>query len=271
MTMVVHPRAVVTGAGSGLGRAFCVELSRRGARVVGADLREQGLRETAALLPGAPMEVFVGDVAKRETVDELARFANEKLGGVDLVVNNAGVAVAGEVGTVSGDDWAWIVGVNLLGVAHGCEAFVPGMRRQGSGHVINVASLAGIACAPTMAPYNATKAAVIALSETLAGELQGTGVGVTVLCPSFFPTNILADSRGGDPKAMGMASKMMARSKWTADDVARITLDGAAAGQLYVLPHAEGRLLWWAKRGAPQAFHHGAAAVLARLQKRMSR
>jgi NADP-dependent 3-hydroxy acid dehydrogenase YdfG len=270
VTLVVHPRAVVTGAGSGLGRAFCVELSRRGARVVGADVRESGLKETAALLSGAPMETFVGDVSKRETVDELARFAHEKLGGVDLLINNAGVAVAGEMGTVSGDDWSWIVGVNLLGVAHGCEAFIPAMRKQNSGHVINVASLAGIACAPTMAPYNATKAAVIAISETLAGELHGTGVGVTVLCPSFFPTNIMNDARGGELKAKGMAEKMMAKSKWSAADVARMTLDGAAAGQLYVLPHAEGRLLWWVKRGAPQAFHHGAATVLAKLQKRMS-
>ena len=269
--MVMHPRAVVTGAGSGLGRAFCVELARRGASVVGADVREEGLKETAALMSGGSMEAFVGDISKRETVDALARFAQEKLGGVDLLINNAGVAVAGEMGTVSGDDWNWIVGVNLLGVAHGCEAFIPAMRRQGSGHVINVASLAGIACAPTMAPYNATKAAVIAISETLAGELHGTGVGVTVLCPSFFPTNIMADSRGGDVKGRGMAEKMMAKSKWSADDVARMTLDGAAAGQLYVLPHAEGRLLWWVKRTAPQSFHHGAATALAQLQKRFSR
>ena len=261
----------MTGAGSGLGRAFCLELSRRGARVVGADLKEQGLQETAALMTGAPMETFVCDVSKRDEVEAMERFAREKLGGVDLLINNAGVAVSGDMGTVSGDDWAWIVGVNLLGVAHGCEVFVPGMRRQNSGHVINVASLAGIACAPSMAPYNATKAAVIAISETLVGELNGTGVGVSVLCPSFFPTNILADSRGSDAKSRGMAERMMAKSKWTAEDVARMTLDGAAAGQLYVLPHVEGRLLWWVKRGAPQAFHHGAATVLAKLQKRMAR
>lgn len=270
MTLVVHPRAVVTGAGSGLGRAFCIELSRRGARVVGADVREEGLKETAALMPGAPMEIFVCDVSKRESVDALERFAQEKMGGVDLLINNAGVAVAGEMGTVSGDDWSWIVGVNLMGVAHGCEAFIPAMRRRRSGHVINVASLAGIACAPTMAPYNATKAAVIAISETLAGELTDTGVGVTVLCPSFFPTNIMEGSRGGDPKGRKMAEKMMAKSKWSAEDVARMTLDDAAAGQLYVLPHAEGRLLWWVKRSAPQAFHSGAATMLAKLQKRMS-
>lgn len=268
--MVVHPRAVVTGAGSGLGRAFCIELSRRGGRVVGADVRGEGLNETAALLPGAPMETFVCDVSKRESVDDLARFAHEKLGGVDLLINNAGVAVAGVMGTVSGADWSWIVGVNLLGVAHGCEAFIPAMREQKSGHIINVASLAGIACAPSMAPYNATKAAVIAISETLAGELTDTGVGVTVLCPSFFPTNIMEGSRGGDPRTRGMAEKMMAKSKWTAEDVARMTLDGAAAGQLYVLPHVEGRVLWWVKRSAPHAFHRGAATVLAKLQKRMS-
>lgn len=271
MTLVVHPRAVVTGAGSGLGRAFCVELSRRGARIVGADVREEGLRETAALLPGAPMETFACDVSRREEVEALSRHAEEKLGGVDLLINNAGVAVSGDVGTVSGDDWAWIVGVNLLGVAHGCEVFVPGMKRRGAGHVINVASLAAIACAPSMAPYNATKAAVVAISETLVGELNGTGVGVSVLCPSFFPTNIAANARGTDPKMKGVVDKLMAQSKWTAADVARMTLDAAAAGQVYVLPHAEGRLLWWAKRGAPQAFHQGAAKVLARARNRLAR
>lgn len=238
--------------------------------MVGADVREEGLKETAAMLSGAPMEAFVCDVSKRESVDALERFAQERLGGVDLLINNAGVAAAGEMGTVSGEDWTWIVGVNLLGVAHGCEAFLPAMRRQKSGHVINVASLAGIACPPTMAPYNATKAAVIAISETLAGELHDTGVGVTVLCPSFFPTNIMESSRGGAQSDRGMAEKMMAKSKWSADDVARMTLDAAAAGQLYALPHAEGRLLWWLKRSAPQTFHNGAATVLASLQRRLS-
>ncbi len=271
MTLVVHPRAVVTGAGSGLGRAFCLELSRRGARVVGADLKEEGLKETAALMTGAPMETFVCDVSKRDEVEVMERFAREKLGGVDLLINNAGVAVSGEMGTVSGDDWAWIVGVNLMGVAHGCEVFVPGMRKQNSGHVINVASLAGIACAPTMAPYNATKAAVIAISETLVGELDNTGVGVSVLCPSFFPTNIAANARGTDAKMKGVVDRLMSQSKWSADDVARMTLDAAAAGQVYVLPHVEGRLLWWVKRGAPQAFHQGAAKVMARARSRLAR
>lgn len=271
MTLVVHPRAVVTGAGSGLGRAFCLELSRRGARVVGADLKEEGLKETAALMTGAPMETFVCDVSKRDEVEAMERFAREKLGGVDLLINNAGVAVSGEMGTVSGDDWAWIVGVNLMGVAHGCEVFVPGMRKQNSGHVINVASLAGIACAPTMAPYNATKAAVIAISETLVGELDNTGVGVSVLCPSFFPTNIAANARGTDAKMKGVVDRLMSQSKWTAGDVARMTLDAAAAGQVYVLPHVEGRLLWWVKRGAPQAFHQGAAKVMARARSRLAR
>ncbi len=271
MTLVVHPRAVVTGAGSGLGRAFCLELSRRGARVVGADVKEEGLKETAALMTGAPMETFVCDVSKRSEIEALERFAREKLGGVDLLINNAGVAVSGDMGTVSGDDWDWIVGVNLMGVAHGCEVFVPGMRQQNSGHVINVASLAGIACAPSMAPYNATKAAVIAITETLVGELNNTGVGVTVLCPSFFPTNIAANARGTDPKMKGVVDRLMAQSKWTADDVARMTLDSAAAGQVYVLPHVEGRLLWWVKRGAPQAFHQGAAKVMARARSRFAR
>ena len=261
-------RAVVTGAGSGLGRAFCEELASRGASIVGADVNEAGLRETGARLGGARWETFLGDVSRRSTVEDLHRVALERLGGVDLVINNAGVAVAGELGSVSEADWGFIVGVNLLGVAHGCEVFVPTMRAQRSGHVLNVASLAGLVSSPGMGPYNATKAAVVALSETLYGELRGTGVGVTVLCPSFFPTNIARDGRGSDERMKALAESLMKRSPITARDVARIALDGAAKGRLYVLPHREGKVLWWLKRGAPKAFYDGTAAALARVRKR---
>src|SRR6185312_10510780 len=112
-----------------------------------------------------------------------------------LVINNAGVAVGGRVGEVALDDWRWIMGVNLWGVIHGCHVFATQLRAQGSGHILNVASAAGLLAPPGMAPYNVTKAAVVALSETLRGELRDAGVGVTVLCPTFFRTNIAASSR----------------------------------------------------------------------------
>ena len=252
MSIPDRPTCVVTGAGSGLGRAFCLELARRGGRLIVSDVNEASARETAAMLGGAEAHVFRCDVSVRAEVEALAAFADEKLGGADVVINNAGVAVTGDIGAISDADWQWIVGINLWGPIYGCELFVPGMKRRGRGHVINVASLAGIANAARMGPYNVTKAGVIALSETLHGELEGTGVGVSVLCPSFFPTNIMNSSRGAQGREHAMASKLMAKSAITADDVARITLDAAARGELHVLPHVEGRWLWRMRRLAPQ-------------------
>ncbi len=267
MSIPDRPSCVVTGAGSGLGRALCVQLARRGGRVVVSDVNEDAARATAAMLGGAEAHVFRCDVSKRDEVDAMARFADEVMGGVDFVANNAGVAVSGEVGEVPDADWRWIMGVNLWGVIHGCEAFLPAMKRRGRGHVLNVASLAGIANAARMGPYNVTKAGVIALSETMHGELRGTGVGVSVLCPSFFPTDIVKNGRGGHPQESAFAEKLMARSPHSADDIARLSLEGCARGELHILPHAEGRWFWRARRLMPQRSLDFAMRLRKRVQK----
>ena len=256
MSLPNHPRAVVTGAGSGLGRAFCVELASRGARIVAADIDLASAEETARLVAGAGGEAIArrADVALADDVEALAAEAERAFGGADLVVNNAGVAVGGQVGTVPLDDWKWIVGVNLWGVVHGCHVFLPRFKAQGSGHVINVASAAGLLSAPEMGPYNVTKAGVVALSETLAGELAGTGVGVTVLCPTFFRTNIARSGRDHTTRGMKAIDKLMDRARIQAPDVARIALAAADHGDLYALPHADGRWMWRAKRLAPGVF-----------------
>jgi short-subunit dehydrogenase len=133
---------------------------------------------------------------------------------------------------------------------------VPKMRAQGGGHVINVASSAGLLCTPTMAPYNVTKAAVVALSETMAAELKSANIGVTVLCPTFFRTKIADNSRHhGDAQAMGQVGKMMDRAKVQAPEVARFALDAAAQRILYALPHADGSWLWRLKRLSPERFY----------------
>jgi NAD(P)-dependent dehydrogenase (short-subunit alcohol dehydrogenase family) len=124
------------------------------------------------------------DVTRLADVRSLAEACT---GAVDLVVNNAGVGAGGRIGELSIEDWRW-TDVDLYGVIHGCHVFVPILREQGRGHVLNVASAAGLLCAPHMAAYNVAKAGVVALSETLAAELAGSGVGVTVLCPTFFKT-----------------------------------------------------------------------------------
>jgi NAD(P)-dependent dehydrogenase (short-subunit alcohol dehydrogenase family) len=256
MALPPAPRAVVTGAGSGLGRALCREVVRRGGRVVVSDVDLEAARATVALLGGADAHAVACDVTRLDAVERLAAAVERLLGGVDLVVNNAGVAVGGDVGNVPMADWRWVIDVNLWGPIHGCHVFVPRLRRQGCGHVLNVASAAGLLAAPGMGPYNVTKSSVVSLSETLYGELAGSGVGVTVLCPTFFQTNIANASRlTGAPERLEMVTRLMARAKLQADDVARIALDAVARGALYVLPHPDGRWLWRVKRVAPRLFH----------------
>lgn len=248
--------AVVTGAGGGLGRALCVALARRGARMVVADVHQARCEETARLVEqaGGEATVVVTDVVDPAQVERLAQEAERVLGRLDLVVNNAGVAAAGPVGEASLADWQWIVGINLWGVIHGCHYFVPRLVRQGSGAVLNVASLAGIACAPGMASYNTTKAAVIGLSETLAAEVSGDNVGVTVLCPAFFKTNLMETMRVSDAHFRTMAEAAFANSRMTADEVATAALQAVERRQLYCLPMREGRILWRLKRLMPQRY-----------------
>jgi NAD(P)-dependent dehydrogenase (short-subunit alcohol dehydrogenase family) len=263
MSQFKPTRAVVTGAGSGLGREFCLELARRGARVMASDVKLEDARATAEAC-GNDSHAVRCDVSDPAQVEALAQIAEQKLGPIDLVINNAGVAVGGAVGEISLEDWRWIVGVNFWGVIHGCHAFLPRMKARGAGHVLNVASAAGLIYAPLLAPYNMTKAAVVALSETLAAELGGTGVGVTVLCPTFFQTNIAKSSRttGSVTGMLAETEKMMRFNKIQADGVARFALDACEAGELHALPHADGRWLWRLKRAIPSKFPILAAKAL---------
>jgi NAD(P)-dependent dehydrogenase (short-subunit alcohol dehydrogenase family) len=256
MSLPDRPRAVVTGAGSGLGRAFCIELAARRARIVAADIDLPSVEETARLVAGAGGEAVTlrADVSRAEDVEALAAEADRAYGGADLVVNNAGVAVAGPVGTIPLEDWKWILGVNLWGVIHGCHTFVPRFRAQGHGHVLNVASAAGLIAGGEMAAYNVTKSGVVALSETLAAELAGTGIGVTVLCPTFFRTNIIRSSRDHSTRGAEVGEKLMDRARVQAPDVARFALAAADRGDLYALPHADGRWAWRLKRLVPGTF-----------------
>lgn len=259
--------AVVTGAGSGIGRAFALELARRGGRVVCADINLAAARETVKLIEelGSAGTALRCDVSKIEDVEALAAKAETWLKGPPtVVINNAGVGAGGKpVGATSMDDWNWVLGVNLWGVIHGCHVFAPTLRAAGRGGIINVGSTASFAAAPMMGPYNVSKAAVLALSETMAAELQGSGVHITALCPTFVKTNIVKDGRI-DAGTSGFAEKVM---KWTgieADGVAKQTLDALDRNQLYVLPQLEARAIWRMKRLAPSLYARG-AGVLNRL------
>lgn len=264
MPFPTAPRAVVTGAGGGLGRAFCEELARRGARIVASDVNLAAVETTVARLGSPHAHAVRCDVTQLADVEALADEANARMGGVDLVINNAGVAVAGQIGVVPVESWRWIVEINLFGPIHGCHVFVPLLRRQGTGHIINVSSAAGLFAAPNLGPYNATKSAVVALSEALYGELAGTGVGVSVLCPTFFQTGIVDAGRThADPDLLELVRGLMSRAKVQASDVARIALDRAARGDLYILPHFDGRAMWGFKRFLPNVYSRLTPKLLA--------
>jgi NAD(P)-dependent dehydrogenase (short-subunit alcohol dehydrogenase family) len=262
--------AVVTGAGSGLGRAISLELAKRGWNVLVSDVRTEGAEETATLVRERGREALVSrcDVARIDDVEALARLADERFGGADLLVNNAGVAAGGLVGDVPLEDWKWVLDVNLWGTIHGCHVFVPRMKRRRSGHVLNVASAAGFLSAKGMGPYCVTKAGVVALSETMSIELEPEGIGVTVLCPTFFMTNILKSSRGADERMRALADIAMRRSKITAESVAATAIDACEKKRLYALAGEDGRWLWRLKRLHPEVFGRRAHGLLERTLER---
>ncbi len=258
--------AIVTGAGSGIGRAFALELAARGGRVVCADIDLASATDTVAKIGGTDRALAVQcDVGVEQAVVGLADTSEKWFAGpFDLVINNAGIGAGGKaIGNSSLDEWRKVVEVNLWGVIYGCHTFVPRLRAWGRGGVINVASAASFAAAPGMAAYNVTKAGVLALSETLAAELTGTRIRVTVLCPTFVPTNIANTERITDASRR-MAAKMMKRSAFSPERVAKLTLDAHAAGTLHVVPQLDARLLWRLKRLTPAGYTR-AVGFLARL------
>jgi len=163
------------------------------------------------------------------------------------------VSSGGRIGEAPIADWRWTIEVDLFGVIYGCHVFVPMLRRQGHGHVLNVASAAGLVYAPRMGAYNVSKAGVVALSETLAAELLGTNVGVTVLCPTFFQTDIAKSGRFHDPGTRAVAERLVAKGK-TAESIAKAALRSVESGELFCVPMLDGRVFWRLKRLAPWLF-----------------
>ncbi len=257
-------RAVVTGAGSGIGRAFALELARRGGRVVCSDLNPATAEATAETIreQGGHALAVSCDVSVLEQVEALADRAQQWFGEAPtLVINNAGVGAGGKpVGEISMEDWHWVIGVNMWGVVHGCHVFTPRLRAGGGGGIINVCSTASFAAAPSMGPYNASKAAVLALSETLAAETAGAGITVTALCPTVVKTNIFRDGRI-DESVTPLMNKWVSLTGVSAEGVAGTTLKALDKGRLYVLPQVDARLIWRAKRYLPTTYARGAGLL----------
>ncbi len=199
MDTIDQRTAVITGAASGMGLAFARRFAREGANVVLADVEAGALDLAVDQLRSAGAEVLGvrTDVSRADEVEALAATAIEHYGRVNVVCNNAGVAAGGPIWELTLSDWEWTLGVNLWGVIHGIRSFVPHLIEHGDAHVVNTASIAGHLSYPYMGAYNASKHAVVTISETLHHELQmaGSSVGVSVLCPGLVNTGILDSDR----------------------------------------------------------------------------
>lgn len=249
--------AVVTGAGSGIGAAFAVELAKRGGRVVCSDIDENAARTTAdaIIAAGGEATLLRCDVSQIDDVTALASQAQSWFGGPPtVVINNAGVGAGGlPIGEMSLDDWQWVLDINLWGPIYGCHVFAPILRDAGYGGIINVASAAAFGAAPGMAAYNVSKAGTLSLSETLAAELSGTGVNVTVLCPTFVKTNIVDAGRISE-RSTQLADRLMRWTGFSPGRVARTCLDTLDRGGLYCMPQPDARIGWGIKRLTPTVY-----------------
>jgi len=257
--------AVLTGAGSGFGLEMARIGARLGMKLVLADVQQDALDAAAAEVAalGAPVLAVRMDVSQASEVEALGRATLERFGAPHLVFNNAGVASGGLIWENTAADWTWVLGVNLMGVAHGVRVFTPMMLAAAKadpnwrGHIVNTASMAGLLNAPNMGVYNVSKHAVVALTETLYQDLAlvTDQVSASVLCPYFVPTGISQSHRNRPLKTPGismsarptpsqlisqaMSDKAVASGKVSAAEVAQAVLDAVAAGQFYVLSHPQ--------------------------------
>ncbi|MEO6997273.1 MAG: SDR family NAD(P)-dependent oxidoreductase [Terracoccus sp.] len=245
-------RVLVTGAASGLGLALVKAFVGRGDRVLATDISTDRPATLPALVDYLPLDVRSDEAWSAALERVLA-----SMGGLDLLVNNAGVAAAGRIDVATMEEWQWIVDINLLGVVRGCRTFTGLFKDQGSGHIVNTASLAGLVHAPGMSAYNTVKAGVVALSETLVHELAPHGITVSVICPSFFRTNLTDSFRGADAEVEQAGAAMVTRSRRTADQVAATVIRGIDARRDIILTDPEGRIVWRVKRFARPLYRAG--------------
>jgi len=248
--------AVITGAGSGLGRGLALEFAKLNWRVAVCDIEESRISETVRLVneaggEGLPVQC---DVTQYEQIEAMAKAVLGKWGGADILINNAGVPVSGYFEKIPLENWRFEIDVMLMSVIYGCRVFIPVFKKQGWGHIVNTASAAAITASGEMGPYSITKAGVVALSETLYSEFRGCNIGTTVLCPSFFKTNLLDKARYCDERQRRMAEAFFEKySTGTVESVSRAALKGIRKNKLYVLPQLDIKIMWFMKRMAPSA------------------
>lgn len=254
--------AVVTGAASGIGRATALQLAERGCALALADIDREGLEETARQASRFQTKVTVDvvDVSSSSAVEAFARHVESNHGGAHILVNNAGVVIAGPFAEQRLEDLEWMVGINYWGVVYGCHHFLPLLRRQDEGHIVNLSSLFGLLGLPQQSGYCATKAAVRALSESLYAELRRERIGVTTVHPGCIDTSIVRSGRVGDEAMRRSVQALFDRRGASPSVVARAIVRAIEKDQLFVRVRPETIATDWLKRLFPAAIHRFIAA-----------
>lgn len=266
----MQKRMMITGAGSGLGRELALRWAREGWQLALADVNEAGLAESLQLVREAGGDGFVMrcDVRDYSQLTAVAQTCEERFGGLDVLVNNAGVSAGGFFGDLSLEDWDWQLAINLMGVVKGCKAFLP-LLLKSKGRIINIASMAALMQGPGMSNYNVAKAGVLALSESLLPELKPEGVSVHVVCPSFFQTNLLDSFRGPTPAMKQQVGKLLEQSPISATDIADYIYQEVAKGEFMILPHEQGRMAWQIKRQEPQVIYDEMTVMCEKMRSKL--
>jgi NAD(P)-dependent dehydrogenase (short-subunit alcohol dehydrogenase family) len=243
-------RVLITGAGSGLGQALAHRFAAVGAQVACVDIHLDRVQATMATLTGGGHVAFAADVGSDDAMQALAESVLANWGVPDVLINNAGIASGGDVLEAPISEWRHVLEVNFLSVVRGTKLFLPAMLKRGSGHVVSTASFAGLAGAPGLMTYGVSKAAVVAFSEQLRAECNGTGIDVSVICPAFFKTNLM-QSTVGTEKIKHLGQKMMDRSPDSLDQVADRIFADINKRRFLIIPTKNEPMLWRIKRFFP--------------------
>jgi NADP-dependent 3-hydroxy acid dehydrogenase YdfG len=247
----------ITGAGSGFGAALAHKYAADGWKVAVTDIDEKRAQQTLFEIKehGGDGFSMLLDITNSDHWQQLQDNVMEKWGGLDVLVNNAGVAAAGNVEDTSMEDWAWVLDIDLMGVVRGCHQFAGMMKRQNAGHIVNISSFAGLAGLPFITAYGVAKAGVVALSEALRAEMHPYGVGVTVACPAFVKTGLLDSFRATKPDTKATVTRWMETSGISAEHVAEEIAKAIRENTFLLLTHADTRKAWRMKRWFPELYY----------------